>query len=35
MNYAFFGKEKAAKRIKHLELHGHDVSGLKSRKFSI
>lgn len=23
-------QEKAAKRIKHLELHGHDVSGLKS-----
>ena len=33
INYVFFAKEKAAKRIKHLELHGHDVSGLRSRMF--
>lgn len=34
MNYILFAKEKAAKRIKHLELHGHNVSGLKSRKLN-
>ena len=29
--FVWFCKEKAAKRIKHLELGGHDVTGLKSR----
>ena len=31
LNFILFHKEKAAKRIKHLELGGHDVSGLRSR----
>lgn len=33
--FLLFHKEKAAKRIKHLELGGHDVSGLRSRMLTI